>query len=69
MGATGYYGKHDVRIEDVKVPDVRPDQNLTDVEWCGVCGSDLREYKYTSGASGEHSHHTFKCDNNQSLTE
>lgn len=48
MKAARYYGKGDIRVEDVKIPDVGPGQYLVEVAWCGVCGSDLHEY--TSGA-------------------
>jgi (R,R)-butanediol dehydrogenase / meso-butanediol dehydrogenase / diacetyl reductase len=47
MKAALYYGKGDIRVEDVAIPEPGPKQYLIEVEWCGICGSDLHEY--TSG--------------------
>lgn len=44
MKAARYYGRGDVRIEDVPIPEIRDGQCLIEVEWCGICGSDLHEY-------------------------
>lgn len=44
MKAARFYGKRDVRIEDVAIPEAGPGQYLIEVEWCGICGSDLHEY-------------------------
>lgn len=44
MKAARFYGQRDVRIEDVAIPEVGPGQYLIEVEWCGICGSDLHEY-------------------------
>ena len=44
MKAARFYGKRDIRIEDVDIPSVGHGQCLVQVEWCGICGSDLHEY-------------------------
>lgn len=45
MKAAVWYGKGDVRVEEVPVP---PSPALGEVKikvhWCGICGSDLHEY-------------------------
>ncbi|PPJ50939.1 hypothetical protein CBER1_06512 [Cercospora berteroae] len=44
MKAARYYGDHDIRVEEVEEPQPREGQVVVDVEWCGICGSDLHEY-------------------------
>jgi (R,R)-butanediol dehydrogenase/meso-butanediol dehydrogenase/diacetyl reductase len=45
MRAARYYGKGDIRVEDVGTPQVRqPDEVLLTVAYCGICGTDLHEY-------------------------
>ncbi len=44
MKAAVWYGKEDVRIEDVPVPGVGAGQVKVKIAACGVCGSDLHEY-------------------------
>jgi (R,R)-butanediol dehydrogenase/meso-butanediol dehydrogenase/diacetyl reductase len=45
MRAARYYGKGDIRVEDVGAPQVRePDDVLLAVAFCGICGTDLHEY-------------------------
>lgn len=45
MRAARYYGQHDIRIEDVDVPEVRAaDDVMLEVALCGICGTDLHEY-------------------------
>ena len=44
LRAAVYYGRRDVRIEDVPEPQLRPGHVKVKVEWCGICGSDLHEY-------------------------
>ena len=50
MKALTYYGRGDTgrgdfRIEDVPEPTVVPGTVKIDVEWCGICGSDLHEFE------------------------
>jgi (R,R)-butanediol dehydrogenase/meso-butanediol dehydrogenase/diacetyl reductase len=45
MKASLYYGKHDLRVEDIPEPEVRPGTVKVKVEWTGICGTDLHEYE------------------------
>jgi (R,R)-butanediol dehydrogenase / meso-butanediol dehydrogenase / diacetyl reductase len=45
MRAARFYGKSDIRIEEVAVPMIHADDEvLVEVLWCGICGTDLHEY-------------------------
>ncbi len=44
MKAAVWYGKEDIRIEDVQEPEVAPGQIGVRIRACGICGSDLHEY-------------------------
>jgi threonine dehydrogenase-like Zn-dependent dehydrogenase len=44
MKAARYYGKEDIRIEDVPEPTVRPGQVKIAPAFVGICGTDLHEY-------------------------
>ncbi|KAK5053897.1 hypothetical protein LTR84_001859 [Exophiala bonariae] len=44
MRAARYYGKRDIRVEDVPIPEPGSNQCLIEIAWCGICGSDLHEY-------------------------
>ncbi|KAF2093741.1 GroES-like protein [Rhizodiscina lignyota] len=44
MKAARWYGRKDIRIEDVPEPVPGENEVLVEVEWCGICGSDLHEY-------------------------
>ncbi|MFE1930739.1 alcohol dehydrogenase catalytic domain-containing protein [Streptomyces sp. NPDC059474] len=45
MFAARWHGRYDIRVEDV-VPRVpRDDEVLVKVHWCGICGTDLEEYR------------------------
>lgn len=46
MRAAVMYGKGDIRIEDVPVPEIGPNDLLVRVTATGICGSDLGEYVY-----------------------
>lgn len=45
MRAARYYDNSDIRIEDIPEPEVGPGQVGVKVAWCGICGTDLHEYK------------------------
>lgn len=45
MKALRYHARGDFRVDDVPEPEVRPGTVMVDVEWCGVCGSELHEFK------------------------
>lgn len=44
MKAARYYGRGDIRIEDVPEPTVGPGEVGVEVAFCGICGTDLHEY-------------------------
>ncbi len=45
MKAAVWHGRHDIRVEEVPVPQRPPAGWVTiRVHWCGICGSDLHEY-------------------------
>ena len=39
------YGPGDLRIDEVEVPQLKPDQVLIQTGACGICGSDLHMYR------------------------
>ncbi len=45
MKALRWHGRKDVRLEDVQdAPPPQPHEIRIDVEWCGICGTDVEEY-------------------------
>lgn len=44
MRALRYYGNHDIRVEDIPEPEVRPGTAKIEVAYVGICGSDLHEF-------------------------
>lgn len=44
MKALLWHNQHDVRVEEVPEPTVRPGAVKIKVKWCGICGTDLHEY-------------------------
>jgi (R,R)-butanediol dehydrogenase/meso-butanediol dehydrogenase/diacetyl reductase len=43
--AARFYGKSDIRVEEVAVPAIHDaDDVLVQVRYCGICGTDLHEY-------------------------
>ncbi|KDR96423.1 (R,R)-butanediol dehydrogenase / meso-butanediol dehydrogenase / diacetyl reductase [Peptoclostridium litorale DSM 5388] len=44
MKAALWYGREDVRVEEVDEPKVVEGSVKIRVKWCGICGSDLHEY-------------------------
>jgi (R,R)-butanediol dehydrogenase / meso-butanediol dehydrogenase / diacetyl reductase len=43
--ALRFYGPKDLRLDDIPEPSVKPGTVKIQVEWCGICGSDLHEYQ------------------------
>jgi (R,R)-butanediol dehydrogenase/meso-butanediol dehydrogenase/diacetyl reductase len=44
--AVVWHGRRDVRVEDVpEPPSPGPDEVKVAVEWCGICGTDLEEWR------------------------
>jgi 2-desacetyl-2-hydroxyethyl bacteriochlorophyllide A dehydrogenase len=46
MRAARWHGRGDIRVEDVPAPAPADDELLLDVLWCGICGTDLEEYRH-----------------------
>lgn len=44
MLAVRWYGKRDLRIEEVREPSIKPGFIKIKVKACGICGTDLNEY-------------------------
>ncbi|RAQ54996.1 alcohol dehydrogenase [Aspergillus flavus] len=44
MKAARFYAARDIRIEEVEPPQGSDEKALVQVEWCGICGSDINEY-------------------------
>ncbi|KAL3491448.1 hypothetical protein BJX62DRAFT_251407 [Aspergillus germanicus] len=46
MRATRFHAAKDIRVEEIPAPQPgdHDDKVLVEVEWCGICGSDLGEY-------------------------
>lgn len=44
MRAAQYYGRRDVRIEEIDEQPLGPDGVRIDVDACGICGTDLSQY-------------------------
>ncbi|KAF2093006.1 GroES-like protein [Rhizodiscina lignyota] len=44
MRAARFYNQGDIRVEEVPEPRLSDGKVLVDVEWCGICGSDLHDF-------------------------
>ena len=44
MRVAMYYNNHDVRLEEMPVPEIGPGELLLKVEASGLCGSDVMEW-------------------------
>lgn len=51
MRSAVFYGKHDIRVEERKIPDLDREEVLVKVMACGVCGSDLHIYEGDQGSA------------------
>lgn len=51
MKAAVYYKKHDLRVEDIPVRELKDNEVLVNVKYCGVCGTDLHIYNGDDGAA------------------
>lgn len=54
MKAAYYYGAHDIRMEDVEIPELLPEEILVKVMACGVCGTDVHIFEGAKGAAETH---------------
>lgn len=50
MTAARFYGKGDIRVEQIPRPVPAPGEVLVQVRCCGICGSDLRTFQRGSSA-------------------
>lgn len=50
LGAV-FYGRHDLRVEEMPMPSCREDEVLIQVKACGVCGTDVHIYEGDQGAA------------------
>ena len=41
MKAAYFYGVHDIRLEEVPMPEITDDDILVKVKLCAICGTDL----------------------------
>lgn len=46
-----FYGKHNLKVEDIKIPELRPDEVLIKVHACGICGTDMHIFDGDEGAA------------------
>lgn len=51
MRSAVFYGKHDLRVEEYKMPEPGPRDVLIQVKACGVCGTDVHIYEGDKGAA------------------
>ena len=45
MKSAVFYGKHDMRVVDIKKPELNENDVLIEVRACGVCGTDVHIYE------------------------
>lgn len=51
MKAAVFYGKHDLRIENINKPTAGADEVVVKVMACGICGTDIHIYEGDEGAA------------------
>ena len=54
MKAAVFHGKHDIRVENISVPQIKEDEVLVKVAYCGVCGTDVHIYEGDKGCAEVH---------------
>lgn len=54
MKAAVFYGRHDMRIEQVEMPRIGEDEVLVKVAYCGVCGTDVHIFEGDKGCAEVH---------------
>lgn len=50
MKVVVYYGIHDVKVTDFKVPDLNDDGVKIAVSYCGICGTDIHKFNGKGGS-------------------
>ena len=53
MKAAVYYGKHNLVVEDVPVRELKDNEVLIQVKYCGVCGTDVHIFNGDGGCFRE----------------
>ena len=43
MKANLYYGKKDIRYEEMEIPEITSEEILIKMEACGLCGTDIQK--------------------------
>ena len=51
MKAAVFYGKHDIKIEDIGMPMAKADEVVVKVMACGICGTDIHICEGDEGAA------------------
>lgn len=51
MKAAVFYGKNDLRIEEIEIPAAKADEVVVKVMACGICGTDIHIYEGDEGAA------------------
>lgn len=51
MKSAVFYGRHDLRVENLPTPKPGPDEVLIQVKACGICGTDIHIYEGDKGAA------------------
>lgn len=51
MKAAAFYGKHDLRIEEIATPEPKYGEVLIQVKACGICGTDVHIFNGDEGAA------------------
>ena len=51
MKAAVFYGKHDLKIENIDMPKAKSDEVVIKVMACGICGTDIHIYEGDEGAA------------------
>ena len=44
MKSAFFYGKEDIQIHEINIPNIKEDEILIKIRACGICGSDVRSY-------------------------
>ncbi len=51
MKAAIFYGRHDLKVEEIERPQITDEEVLIEVKACGVCGTDVHIFEGSDGAA------------------
>lgn len=54
MKAAVYHGKHDLRVEEIELRELKENEVLIQVKYCGVCGTDIHIFNGDGGSYEVH---------------